>query len=152
MVTTSSMPTGAKAVAAICFAVVGWLIANAYVPNMPEATAVGNFRELAGLLGAVIGWRVMGNSVGKGYVASIGAGWKTVIVLVIVSLLFFGLYEMLQQSVRMVYDGPIEAVLDVFNRMMVRSAPLLSVGVMAAGAIGGAVAGLLTENASRRWR
>lgn len=148
----SSMPTGAKAIGAICFAVVGWLIANAYVPNMPEATTVGYFRELVGLVGVVVGWRVMGNSVGKGYLGAIGSGWKTVIVLVICALLLFGLYEMLQESVRMRYDGPIEAILDVFNRMMVRSEPLLSLNVLAFAAIGGAVAGLLTENASRRWR
>jgi hypothetical protein len=148
----SSMPTGAKAIGAICFAVVGWLIANAYVPNMPEATTVGYFRELVGLVGAVVGWRVMGNSVGKGYVGAIGSGWKTVIVLVIFALLLFGLYEMLRESVRMRYDGPIEAILDVFNRMMVRSVPLLSINVLAFAAIGGAVAGLVTENASRRWR
>ncbi|MCX7287570.1 MAG: TrgA family protein [Rhodobacterales bacterium] len=148
----TSMPTGAKAMAAICFAVVGWLIANAYVPNMPEATTVGYFRELVGVLGAVVGWRVMGNSVGKGYVGAVGSGWKTVIVLIIFALLFFGLYEMLQESVRMRYEGPIEAILDVFNRMMVRSVPLLSVSVIGFAAVGGAVAGILTENASRRWR
>ncbi|TAG12464.1 MAG: tellurium resistance protein, partial [Rhodobacterales bacterium] len=46
------MPTGAKAMAAISFAVVGWLTANAYVPNMPEETSVGAFRELTAVLGA----------------------------------------------------------------------------------------------------
>jgi hypothetical protein len=148
----NSMPTAAKGMAAICFFVVGWLIANAYVPNMPEATTVGYFRETVGLIGGLVGWRVMGNSVGKGYVGAIGSGWKTVIVLIIAALLCFGLYEMLQESVRMRYDGPIEAILDVFNRMMVRSVPLLSFNVLAMGAVGGAVAGLLTENASRRWR
>jgi hypothetical protein len=146
------MPTGAKAMAAISFAVVGWLIANSYVPNMPEAISVGFFRELMALLGAVIGWRVMGNSVGKGYVGAIGSGWKTVIVLVFFALLLFAIYEMLMQSVRMRYEGPMEAIIDVFDMMMERSQPLLSAGVLLVAAIGGGVAGVLTENASRRWR
>jgi hypothetical protein len=146
------MPTGAKAMAAISFAVVGWLIANAYVPNMPEETAVGAFRELTAVLGAIIGWRVMGNSVGKGYLGAVGSGWKTVIVLVFFALLFFGIYEMLRQSVKMRYDGPFEAVVDVFNQMLTRSVPLGSVGVILVMAVGGAIAGILTENASRRWR
>lgn len=145
------MPTGAKAMAAISFAVVGWLMANTYVPKMPEATSVGYFRELVALLGAAIGWRVMGNSVGKGYVGAIGSGWKTVIVLVFFALLLFGIYEMLQQSVRMRYDGPMEAIIDVFDQMMKRSEPLLSLGVILVAAIGGGIAGVLTENASRRW-
>jgi hypothetical protein len=146
------MPTGAKGIAALSFAVVGWLIANAYVPNMPEVSRVGYFRELVGVLGAIIGWRVMGNSVGKGYVGAVGSGWKTVLVLVFFALLLFGIYEMLLLSVRMRYDGPLEAILDVFRRMMERSVPLLSGSVLAAMGIGGAIAGILTENASRRWR
>jgi hypothetical protein len=146
------MPTGAKGIAALSFAVVGWLIANAYVPNMPEVSRVGYFRELVGALGAIIGWRVMGNSVGKGYVGAVGSGWKTVLVLVFFALLLFGIYEMLLLSVKMRYDGPMEAVLDVFRRMMERAIPLLSGGVLAAMLIGGAIAGVLTEHASRRWR
>jgi hypothetical protein len=86
------MPTGAKAMAAISFAVAGWLSANAYVPAMPEATSVGYLRELTALLGAIIGWRVMGNAVGKGYVRSIGSGWKTMLVLIFFALLFFGIW------------------------------------------------------------
>lgn len=149
---STPMPTGAKAMAAVSFAVVGWMIANAYVPNMPEAQTVGGFRELTGLLGAAVGWRVMGTSVGKGYVGAIGSGWKTVIVLVFVALLLFGIYEMLGQSVKMRYDGPMEAIIDVFQQMIKRSEALFSVSVLAVMAIGGGVAGVLTENASRRWR
>lgn len=149
---TTPMPTGAKAMAALSFAVVGWLTANAYVPNMPEETAVGAFRELTAVLGAIIGWKVMGNSVGKGYLGAVGSGWKTVVVLVFFALLFFAIYEMLRQSVKMRYDGPFEAVVDVFNQMLARSEPLASVGVIVVLAVGGAIAGILTENASRRWR
>jgi hypothetical protein len=146
------MPTGAKAMAALTFAVVGWLIANAYVPNMPEPMPVGRFRELTALLGAIIGWRVMGPSVGKTYIEAIGSGWKTVIVLVFFALLLFGIYEMIGQSVKMRYDGPMDAVIDVFRRMMDRSQALLALNVFSVMAIGGGVAGILTENASRRWR
>jgi hypothetical protein len=146
------MPTGAKAMAAIGFAVVGWITAHTYVLNMEIPTSVGYLREMTAVLGAIIGWRVMGNSVGKGYVRSIGAGWKTMIVLVFFALLTFGLYEMLQLSVKMRYDGPIEAILDVFQRMLDRSFPLASVPVLAVMLIGGGIAGIMAENASRRWR
>lgn len=146
------MPTGAKAIAAVGFAVVGWITAHTYVQNMEIPTSVGYLREVTALLGAIIGWRVMGNSVGKGYLRSIGAGWKTMIVLVFFTLLTAGLYEMLQLSVKMRYDGPIEAILDVFQRMLDRSFPLLTVPVLLVMVIGGGIAGLLAENANRRWR
>jgi len=147
------MPTGAKAMAAITFAVVSWIVANMYAQDMPEAGSVGLFRELTAGLGAIIGWRVMGNSVGKGYVKSIGSGWKTMIVLVFFALLLFAIYQMLLLSVKMRYDGPQEAILDVFQRMLDRGLPLVqNVQVMVAMLVGGAIAGMLTENASRRWR
>jgi hypothetical protein len=147
------MPTGAKAMAAITFAIVSWIVANLYAYDMPEAGNVGLFREMSAGLGAIIGWQVMGNSVGKGYIKSIGSGWKTMIVLIVFALLLFAIYEMLQLSVKMRYDGPQEAILDVFQRMMDRGLPILqNVQVIAAILIGGGIAGLLTENASRRWR
>lgn len=148
----TQMPTGAKAMAAVSFAIVGWMIADAYVPNMPEAETLGFFREMVAVVGAVVGYRVMGNSVGKGYAEAVGSGWKTVIVLVFFALLLFGIYEMLQLSVKMRYDGPMEAIIDVFQRMIDRSEALLSLSVLAVMAIGGGVAGILTENANRRWR
>jgi hypothetical protein len=146
------MPTGAKAMAAVGFALVGFITAHTYVQNMEIPTEVGLLREVTAALGAIIGWRVMGNSVGKGYLRSVGAGWKTMLVLIFFALLSFGLYEMLQLSVKMRYDGPIEAILDVFQRMLDRSFPLLSLPVLSVMVIGGGLAGLLAENANRRWR
>ena len=145
------MPTGAKAMAAISFAVVGFITALAYIPNMPEAGRAGSLPMMVAVLGAIVGWRVMGTSVGKGYFRAIGSGWKTIVVLVFFALLFSAIYEMLQLSVRMRYDGPLDAILDVFQRMMDRSVPLMNVPVLGAMVIGGAIAGMLTENASRRW-
>lgn len=147
----TSMPTAAKATGAASFAIVGWMVANAYVPGMPDAGAAGSMREFAGVIGAFVGWSVMGNSVGNKYIDSIGYGWKTVVVLVFVATMCFSIYEMLQQSTRMVYDGPIDAILDIFLRMLDRAKALLAVPVLITMIFGGAVAGLLTEGASRRW-
>jgi hypothetical protein len=149
---STPMPTGAKLMAAVCFAVVGWIIANAYIPNMPEAQAMGLFREGVAFLGAIVGWMVMGPSVGKGYVEAAGSGLKTVIVLVFFALLLFSIYEMLMNSVKMRYDGPMEAGLDVLMNMVRRSEALVSVGVIVSMLVGGMVGGILSENAGRRWR
>lgn len=146
------MPTGAKAMAAFSFALVGWIVANTYVANMEIAERVGYVREWTAVIGLFVGWRVMGNSVGKGYARAITSGWKTMIVLIFFALLFFGIYEMLQLSVQMRYDGPMEAILDVFQRMLNRSISILKVPVLAAILIGGGIAGMATENANRRWR
>jgi hypothetical protein len=146
------MPTGAKLTAAICFAVVGWVLANYYAQNMPDASAAGRIREAAGVLGALVGWMVMGPSVGKGYVEAAGAGIKTAVVLAVVALFLLALREMLDNSVRMRYDGALEAIVDVFQTMAKRSEALLSLGVFGTILLGGIIGGLLAENAGRRWK
>lgn len=146
------MPTGAKLMAAVCFAVVGWVLANYYAVNMPDATAAGPIREGAAIVGALVGWSVMGNSVGKGYVEAAGAGIKTAVVLAVVALFLLAMAEMLDNSVKMRYEDAMEAVLDVFQTMAKRSHALLSLGVFGTILFGGIVGGLLSENAGRRWK
>ncbi len=146
------MPTGAKLMAAISFAVVGWILANYYAMNMPDASAAGPIREGAAVLGAIVGWMVMGPSVGKGYVEAAGSGIKTAVVLAVVALFALSLREMLDNSVKMRYDGALDAILDVFHTMAERSQALLSLGVFGTLLFGGIIGGLLTENAGRRWK
>lgn len=146
------MPTGAKLMAAASFAVVGWVFANYYAMNMPDASAAGPIREGAAVIGALVGWQVMGPSVGKGYVEAAGAGVKTAVVLAVVALFLLALREMLDNSVKMRYDGALDAILDVFETAVKRTEAMVSLGVFATLLIGGIVGGLLTENAGRRWK
>ena len=149
---TTPMPTGAKAMSAAAIAVLGWLTAHVYVANMPEVEAVGSVREIVALIGAIVGWKVMGPSVGKGYLESAAAGLKTMVVLVFVSLMSIGLYEMLQNSWKMRYEGPLEAMVDVFALMLDRAPTLGTFNVLVVMVVGGIIGGLLAENANRRWR
>lgn len=146
------MPTGAKLMAAVSFAVVGWVLANYYAMNMPDASAAGPIREVAAVIGAIVGWAVMGPSTGKGYVEAAGAGIKTAVVLAVCALFLLALSEMLDNSVKMRYDGALDAILDVFQTMARRSEALLSLGVFGTILLGGIIGGLLTENAGRRWK
>lgn len=146
------MPTGAKMMAAASFAVVGWVMANYYAMNMPDAAAGGPIRAGAAVVGAIVGWRVMGPSVGRGYVEAAGSGIKTAVALAVVALFLLALREMLVNSVKMRYDGALEAITDVFQVMAQRSEALLSLGVFGTILFGGIIAGLLSENAGRRWK
>lgn len=146
------MPTAAKLMAAVSFAVVGWILANYYALNMPDAVAVGPIREGAALVGVLIGWSVMGNSAGKGYVEAAGAGIKTAVLLAVVALFLLALSEMLENSVKQRYEDAMEAIMDVLQTMVKRSHALLSLGVFGTILLGGIVGGILTENAGRRWK
>lgn len=145
------MPTGARAIGAVTFMVVGWLLANAYVASLPFDMAVGYLREMTGLIGLLTGWIVMGSSVGRGYFAAAGSGWKTNIVIIFWALFLFSTYEMLIISTKMRYDGPMEAVVDIFALMLDHSRIMLAVDFLLVFFVGGAIAGMLTESAARRW-
>ena len=112
------MPTAAKLFAAVMFAAVGFLAAQAYVPSLPEGTQIGFLREICAGLGLVIGWFVMGRLVGKGYVEAVGFGIRTSVTILFWATLGFSIYEMILRSTKMMYDGPMEALLGVFDLMI----------------------------------
>jgi hypothetical protein len=146
------MPTSAKLVAAVLFALIGWLAANAHIPALGEGAAVGRLREISALIGLLVGWTTMGSLVGHSYSDAIGSGLRTSVTLVFFALLVFSTWQMLQQSTKMAYDGPMEAVLGVFEFMLENGRKMLTAGVLGVLVIGGALAGMITEWAARRWR
>ncbi len=146
------MPTAAKLVAAVFFAIVGWLAANAHIPALGENAAYGAFREISAGIGLLVGWRVMGNLVGQGYGEAAGSGLRTSATLVFFALLGFSTYHMILQSTKMVYDGPMDAVLGIFQYMMENGRAMLTKGVLGVLVLGGVLGGMATEWASRKWR
>lgn len=146
------MPTAAKLVAALCFAAVGWLAANAFVPQLGETPNEGAFREITALIGFACGWRVMGSLVGQGYADAVGSGLRTVVTLVFFALLGFSTYLMIGESMKMRYDGPMDAILGVFELMMDYGRRMLTVGVLGVLALGAVLGGVAAEWARRRWR
>ena len=146
------MPTGAKLVAAVCFAIVGWLAAEAYIPQLPEDTRTGYFREIMAVLGFVLGWMTLGPNVGRGYADAASIGMRTSFLLVFWGLLGMSIYFMVRRSTRMIYDNAGDAALDVPMLMLQYAGLMGSVPLIAVLAVGGAIGGVLTEFAGRRWK
>ena len=146
------MPTAAKLFGALSFAVLGWLWGHVFSASLPEGAQVGFMREIVAGVGLVAGWRVAGKGAGKGYYAAMGNGTKTGIVTAFFALLGFGLYEMVVLSTKMRYDGPMEAVLDVFNIMLKYGRLMLTSDMIVSFVAGSVVGGWITEFAGRHWR
>lgn len=145
------MPTAAKLVAAVMFAAVGFLAAQAYVPSLPEGTQIGFLREICAMLGLVIGWFVMGRLVGKGYVEAVGFGIRTSVTVLFWAVLGFSIYEMILRSTKMMYDGPMEALLGVFDLVIYYGKMMGSPEFIGTLLIGGVLGGIAAEWAGRRW-
>jgi len=65
------MPTAARLMAALCLAVVGYVVSDMVVPLMPENTDFGRFHYVNAVLGALVGWLIMGPRGGRGPTAAI---------------------------------------------------------------------------------
>lgn len=146
------MPTAAKLTSAIVFALVGWFAARAYIPGLPEGTQTRNFPEITAFLGLIIGWLVMGPAVGKGYWLALGSGIRTSVTIVFWALIGFSIYDMVLQSTKLRYDGPMEALVASFGIMIEYGALLARQDVILVLAIGGIVGGVLAEAVARRWK
>ena len=145
------MPTAAKLVAAVFFAMLGYLMAEAFKPTQPEGLQFGYFGEICAGIGLVCGWIVMGALVGKGYGRAWGLGVRTAITTIFWATLAFATYEMVLRSMKLRYDGPMEAVVAAIALVLQYGTAMVDQRFILTVLIGGAIGGILTEWSSRRW-
>ncbi len=145
------MPTAAKLFAAVSFAVLGFIAAEVFKSTVERQEAFGSFSLIVAALGLLIGWSVMGSLAGRGYRASIGYGLRTSVTLAFWALLGFSIYQMLQLALKKRYDGPMEAVVGIFNLMLENGQRMLTPELLITFGVGGVVGGFMAEWASRRW-
>lgn len=146
------MPTAPKLAAAVIFAIIGFFAVQLYLPHLLVKLPPGLLRESAAVLGLITGWRVMGRLTGHGYVEAIGAGIRTSVILVFWALLFFSINLMIKRAYKMMYDGPLEAVIGVFALMLEYGRALIAADVLVLLFAGGALGGLMVEWVGKRWR
>jgi hypothetical protein len=145
------MPTAAKMIAAVLTALTLFLAAEAARAGLPEGTPAGKLAPISAGIGFVTGWVVLGALTGRGYFSSMGLGIRTVLQAVFFVLLAFSLWEMLQLSMKLRYDGPMQALLGVFQIMTDYGRLILLPDVLVALGVGGSLAGYGAEWAGRRW-
>lgn len=146
------MPTAAKLVGALLFALIGAAVALRLPFVLPEGTKTGLLLPISAVVGGLLGWRIAGGRSGRqSYGDAAATGVLTVAVSVLSLLLTFGFMEMLRLTQRMAYKGPVEALLGVFEQMLKFAPVLLDTQILVTLVIGGLLAGLACEAAGRRW-
>lgn len=145
------MPTAAKLIAAVFFALVAAAGAMTYIPLLPEGTQTGWLIPGCAGLGLVSGWMVMGANVGRNYAEAIATGLRTIITAVFFAVLLFAIYVMIIRSMHMLYKGPMEAILAVFAIMLEYGKLMFDRNFIAVLAVGGAIGGVISEFVGRRW-
>lgn len=146
------MPTAAKLIAAIAYAAVAYFASDAVIAQLPEGIDVGNFTYVNTVIGALVGWFVMGRLAGEGYGVAVTMGLRTTAVFVFYALLTHAILEMLDRAMRMRYSDTMEALQGMMEIMgeyglTVATAP----PVVAILLVGGTIAAFFVEWTAQRW-
>ena len=146
------MPTAAKLVAALTFAALGYLAAEVFKASMPERTVWGYFSLISAGTGLLCGWALMGDLVGRGYRAAMGYGLRTMIQAVGLVVIGFSIYDAVLRSTKLRYDGPMEAVLGMFQFALEYLGKMATPQMIGTLLLGGILGGVAAEWANRRWK
>ena len=145
------MPTAAKAIAAICLALLGYFASELVKTLLPEILYWGRFSEFNAGLGFLVGWVVVGRRAGRGTKDAIANGLTGVAALIFWSLFFNAANEMFQLSLKRRFDGPLEAFAAIFEIAIEYGETLVNPMMIVPFSIGALVSGFLSEFAARRW-
>ncbi len=146
------MPTAARLVAAVFLAGLAALAFYVAIGHAPKDVSPRSFVAIGALIGAFCGWTILGPRAGHGYVPSISHGMTAMASMVLLSLGAFGALEMWRLALRRRYDGVMEALAGLLEEGY-EYALWLANGPTLALLLGGSIlAGVLAEQAARRWR
>ncbi len=145
------MPDAARLTAAACLALLAFILSGMIMPLMPDDTDFGYFTVVNIVVGFLVGWVLMGRRAGNGFSAAITNGLTGALALVFWGLFVQGGNEMLRLAMRNYYDGPFEAIFAIFEHMVEFGAYLLNPVILVTLAVGGALSGLATDYAWKRW-
>ena len=145
------MPTAARLAAAICMALVGYILSLMVMPLMPESTDFGYFIPVNIGLGLVVGWVVMGRRAGRGTTSAINNGLTGIFVLLLWGIGVQACYGMLRLAMRHRYDGPLEALTAIFSIGAEFGLVIATVPIGLTILVAAVVSGLVTEYAKNTW-
>ncbi|MCY4333051.1 MAG: TrgA family protein [Litoreibacter sp.] len=145
------MPTAARLISAVLFALIGILVAGVVKPLLPEGQPTPYLYPVVIVIPMLCAWRVIGRLIGRGAVSAINTGVYGIVCAITFSVLAFAIGEMLKRSMRLQYGGPMDAITGMFG-IFLEYAQLL-IHPMAIGylLVGGIVTGLIAEWSHHKW-
>jgi hypothetical protein len=145
------MPTAGRLIGAITFGILAWLLATTALPYFLEGLAPGFWLPVSVGIGILVGWTVVGKRTGLGYKVGFGNGITGAVVVAFWMLLIVSFNDMIIKSMRSNYDGPVEALVDVFALMLEYGIRFGQPDILIILFGGGVVAGLISEAFGRRF-
>jgi len=137
--------------ASICFGLLGLAFAYMASPYFPEAREPSYWVALNGAMGVIVGWMFAGKRAGHGTTTGISNGLTTGVAMLFWVFFLMSFAEMIDKSMNNAYDGPVEAVVGVFEIMGDYAVQFAYMELGILMFVGSVVCGLLVEFVAARW-
>lgn len=145
------MPTAGRLAGAVTFMALAYIATRMMQPLFAEGTAPSRFLEVNLFAAMLAGWITVGQRAGRGTVAAFGVGITGLAVFLFWMFFIHAVDEMLAEAYRRAYDGPVEAVVAIFEQMIELGQRLLQPPIVSALFVGSIAAGLATEYFARNY-
>ena len=145
------MPTAAKLFGAVTFAALCWFVSGFIPPLLPGNTPTPLLQPVNAGVGFIMGWTILGRNAGTGLIATIGHASTTAVASVFWCLLIWSGSEMIDKSMKLRYNGPIEALQDMASMAAGYASMIATVEIIGALVLGVIVTAIMTESAASRW-
>ncbi len=145
------MPTAGRLAGAVIFGLFGWYMAGIAIPFFPEGIAPAPWIPVSAAVSLFIGWKVCGGRAGRGYNPAVGIGLTCAFMMGFCMIFLLAFNEMIRLAMRMRYDGPMEATVDVFNQMFRFGGYFYDIPLISTLFIGGVVSAWITEYFGKRY-
>ncbi|MFU8823927.1 TrgA family protein [Yoonia sp.] len=145
------MPTAGRLAGAVVLGLFGFYFAGVATPFFNEGRPPPTFLTASVLIGIYLGWAYVGNRIGQGYIQGIGLGITTAVAFSVMNLFVIAFSIMIQQAMRMRYDGAMEGVVAVFTLMVTEGARFLDVTLIATLFVGSIICVWVAEYFGRKY-
>ncbi len=145
------MPTMGRLIGAILFTPLGFYLAILAIPLFPEGTDPPYFTLIAAAAGLFGGWVVAGSRAPAGFPAAVGYGLTAGAALAFWALFATSFVEMILRALDKRYQGPMEAVVSVFQLSMDYALVMGTSVIVTTWLAGSIVGGLIVEWFAQRF-
>ncbi len=145
------MPSAIRLAGLVIFGLMAWVVSEQIVATLPEGTYVGNFSKFNALIGAVLGWIFLNPRIAQRASGPIGAGITAAVAILIWGLMLHSIREMIKLALRKYYDGPVDAVVGVFQLMIDYGMQIATPTIIITILVFGIVGGLVCSEVAKRW-
>ena len=144
------MPTTARFIAALCLAVLAWVVSEQIKPFFDEDKAFENFNLINLAFAVAIGWQVIGLRAGRGLSAAINNGLTGGVVLLFWCLLAHPTIRMFEILMQGHYGGAFEAFSSIYEMMVENWILIATPLIIGTLVIGSVASGVFAEMTNKR--